>query len=341
MLRSIVVVLAAVALIAPAAARRGPATEDALRSALAAQMAQGPAASGAYVVDLTDGHVVFDDRSADKRLSASVTKLYTTSTALLELGLGHAAGDQRPRRRPPHRIDVHGEPVPARLRGLHVRHRGLRPQGLRIRTRASSGWRPSCAARGCGTSGAACSATRRSTPTTAARGSTSSCAAIRCSAAAARTAPPASWSGRSRTARGRRSASTAACATRRAPTRRPTPRPSPRAASPGRCLPPASPWTVRPAPRRRRRRRACWRRPAHPPWRGSPALINRPSDNYAADSMLRLIGARVADKGSRAGGAGVDLAHGLDAVRARARDPDRIGRDDRGPDVPAGARADS
>ena len=38
------------------------------------------------MVDLTDGHVVFDDRSADKRLSASVTKLYTTSTALLELG---------------------------------------------------------------------------------------------------------------------------------------------------------------------------------------------------------------------------------------------------------------
>ena len=76
MLRSIVVVLAAVALIAPAAARaQGPATEDALRSALAAQMAQGPAASGAYVVDLTDGHVVVDDRSADKRLSASVIKL--------------------------------------------------------------------------------------------------------------------------------------------------------------------------------------------------------------------------------------------------------------------------
>jgi D-alanyl-D-alanine carboxypeptidase/D-alanyl-D-alanine-endopeptidase (penicillin-binding protein 4) len=35
------------------------------------------------------------------------------------------------------------------------------------------------------------------------------------------------------------------------------------------------------------------------------ALINRPSDNYAADSMLRLIGARVTEKGSRAGGAGV------------------------------------
>jgi serine-type D-Ala-D-Ala carboxypeptidase/endopeptidase (penicillin-binding protein 4) len=60
--------------------------EEQLRSTLAAQMAQGPAAAGAYVVDLSNGHVVFDDRSDAKRLSASVTKLYTTATALLELG---------------------------------------------------------------------------------------------------------------------------------------------------------------------------------------------------------------------------------------------------------------
>src|SRR5215213_1605518 len=60
--------------------------EEQLRAALAAQMAQGPAAAGAYVVDLGDGHVVFDERSVAKRLSASVTKLYTTATALLELG---------------------------------------------------------------------------------------------------------------------------------------------------------------------------------------------------------------------------------------------------------------
>jgi D-alanyl-D-alanine carboxypeptidase/D-alanyl-D-alanine-endopeptidase (penicillin-binding protein 4) len=60
--------------------------EEQLRSALAAQMAQGPAAAGAYVVDLSDGHVVFDDRSEARRLSASVIKLYNTATALLELG---------------------------------------------------------------------------------------------------------------------------------------------------------------------------------------------------------------------------------------------------------------
>src|SRR5215218_11064154 len=44
------------------------------------------AAAGAYVVDLSDGHVVFDDRSEARRLSASVIKLYNTATALLELG---------------------------------------------------------------------------------------------------------------------------------------------------------------------------------------------------------------------------------------------------------------
>lgn len=71
---------------APAAAVAQGTPEDQLRATLAAQMAQGGATSGAYVVDLSDGHVVFEDRSNEKRLSASVTKLYTTSTALIELG---------------------------------------------------------------------------------------------------------------------------------------------------------------------------------------------------------------------------------------------------------------
>jgi D-alanyl-D-alanine carboxypeptidase/D-alanyl-D-alanine-endopeptidase (penicillin-binding protein 4) len=35
------------------------------------------------------------------------------------------------------------------------------------------------------------------------------------------------------------------------------------------------------------------------------ALVNRPSDNYAADSMLRLVGSLIAADGSRAGGAQV------------------------------------
>jgi serine-type D-Ala-D-Ala carboxypeptidase/endopeptidase (penicillin-binding protein 4) len=70
----------------PAAASAQGTPEEQLRATMAAQMAQAPPAAGAYVVDLTDGHVVFDDRSDQKLLSASVTKLYTTATALLQLG---------------------------------------------------------------------------------------------------------------------------------------------------------------------------------------------------------------------------------------------------------------
>jgi D-alanyl-D-alanine carboxypeptidase/D-alanyl-D-alanine-endopeptidase (penicillin-binding protein 4) len=70
--------------LAARAQQSGP--EDELRATIAAQMAQGPATAGAYVVDLTDGHVVFDERGTDRRLAASVTKLYTTATALMEFG---------------------------------------------------------------------------------------------------------------------------------------------------------------------------------------------------------------------------------------------------------------
>ncbi len=42
--------------------------------------------SGAYVLDLTTGQVLFSDRANAGRLPASVQKLYTTSTALLEFG---------------------------------------------------------------------------------------------------------------------------------------------------------------------------------------------------------------------------------------------------------------
>lgn len=74
-----------VAFAAPAASAQSG-SEDELRATIAAQMAQGPTAAGAYVVDLSDGHVVFDDRGGEQRLSASVIKLYTTSTALMQLG---------------------------------------------------------------------------------------------------------------------------------------------------------------------------------------------------------------------------------------------------------------
>jgi serine-type D-Ala-D-Ala carboxypeptidase/endopeptidase (penicillin-binding protein 4) len=71
---------------APAARAQGAGAEQELRAVIAAQMAQAPANAGAYVVDLTDGHVVFDDRSDVNRRSASVMKLNTTAAALLELG---------------------------------------------------------------------------------------------------------------------------------------------------------------------------------------------------------------------------------------------------------------
>jgi serine-type D-Ala-D-Ala carboxypeptidase/endopeptidase (penicillin-binding protein 4) len=80
------VVLAFRGLAAPAAVRQGTDPEQALRSTLAAEMAQGPAEEGAYVVDLSNGHVVFADRAGTPRRTASVMKLYTTATALLGLG---------------------------------------------------------------------------------------------------------------------------------------------------------------------------------------------------------------------------------------------------------------
>jgi D-alanyl-D-alanine carboxypeptidase/D-alanyl-D-alanine-endopeptidase (penicillin-binding protein 4) len=61
-------------------------SEAELRSAIAAQMAQGPPREGALVVDLESGHVVFSE-NADRRLqTASLMKLYTTATALKRLG---------------------------------------------------------------------------------------------------------------------------------------------------------------------------------------------------------------------------------------------------------------
>ena len=106
--------LAAAALLAPVASAQAP--EDQLRATLAAQMAQAPAASGLHVVDLTDGHLVFDDRGRDKLLSASVNKLYTTATALLELG---------PRTRVPTQLLATGRRAGSTWRGdLYLRGRG-------------------------------------------------------------------------------------------------------------------------------------------------------------------------------------------------------------------------
>jgi serine-type D-Ala-D-Ala carboxypeptidase/endopeptidase (penicillin-binding protein 4) len=80
------IVLGLPALLASTAFAQATGGEQALRSALAAQMAQGPRAEGAYVVDLSNGHVVFADRAGTPRRTASLMKLFTTSTALMRLG---------------------------------------------------------------------------------------------------------------------------------------------------------------------------------------------------------------------------------------------------------------
>ncbi len=57
-----------------------------LQRALTKSLRQAGRQSGAYVVDLTTGQVLFSQAANTGRLPASVEKIYTTSTALLRLG---------------------------------------------------------------------------------------------------------------------------------------------------------------------------------------------------------------------------------------------------------------
>src|SRR5271156_3520502 len=82
------IVLGVPALLASTALGQALHTEPALRSAIATQMAQGPSEEGAVVVDLSNGHVVFSDRPGVPLPTASLMKLFTTSTALMRLGAG-------------------------------------------------------------------------------------------------------------------------------------------------------------------------------------------------------------------------------------------------------------
>ncbi len=93
-MRSLFATLAvAVALLACAAtgalaraAHTSGSAERALRRALNRGMRAAGRHSGAYVVDLSTGQTLYSNRARGVRLPASVQKLYTTSTALLELG---------------------------------------------------------------------------------------------------------------------------------------------------------------------------------------------------------------------------------------------------------------
>jgi D-alanyl-D-alanine carboxypeptidase/D-alanyl-D-alanine-endopeptidase (penicillin-binding protein 4) len=70
-------------LLAPAADAAGLAGT---KRALARQMARAGASSGAYVVDVDSGRVLYSKRANVARMPASVQKLYTSSTALLLYG---------------------------------------------------------------------------------------------------------------------------------------------------------------------------------------------------------------------------------------------------------------
>jgi D-alanyl-D-alanine carboxypeptidase/D-alanyl-D-alanine-endopeptidase (penicillin-binding protein 4) len=61
-------------------------SETDLRAALTTEMGRAGAASGAYVADLDGGRELFAKRANTARIPASIEKLYTTSTALLRLG---------------------------------------------------------------------------------------------------------------------------------------------------------------------------------------------------------------------------------------------------------------
>jgi D-alanyl-D-alanine carboxypeptidase/D-alanyl-D-alanine-endopeptidase (penicillin-binding protein 4) len=73
----------ALTLAAPAA---GQGSEQQLSAALAAEMSQAGPVAGAYVVDARTGRVLFDDRSTVRLLPGSLEKTYTTSTALIRMG---------------------------------------------------------------------------------------------------------------------------------------------------------------------------------------------------------------------------------------------------------------
>jgi D-alanyl-D-alanine carboxypeptidase/D-alanyl-D-alanine-endopeptidase (penicillin-binding protein 4) len=80
---------ATIGLLAGTAAGAGaqtPPAQRALQRSLTQSMAKVGASSGAYVLDLDTGQVLFSEAPNTGRLPASLEKIYTTSTALLRLG---------------------------------------------------------------------------------------------------------------------------------------------------------------------------------------------------------------------------------------------------------------
>ena len=301
-------------------------------------MARAPAASGAYVVDLSDGHVVFDDRGREAALGVGHQALHDGDRA-------DRARAARARRRPA--SSAPGAATARRGTATCTCAAAATSRSAPRRSRAtptarapaSSAWPPTCAVRAPARHRRR---VRRRVVLQRQRRRAVRAGLVRRSAVRARLPlrlPPAAWSARSRTARAPRSGSTAACAARRARSRRSGPA---RFAARGliRALRDAG---ISVDGRRRRGdrrppRRARLAATRSPTVARLVALVNKPSDNYAADSMLRLIGARVAGDGSGAGGARAISRTHRAPLRARARDPRRAPARRSGPHVPARAR---
>lgn len=82
---SLLVLVALLAAAAPAGAAKSL-SQAGLKSAIAREMRHAPRTSGAYVRDLDSGKLLYALRAGKGRIPASVEKLFTTSTALLRMG---------------------------------------------------------------------------------------------------------------------------------------------------------------------------------------------------------------------------------------------------------------
>jgi D-alanyl-D-alanine carboxypeptidase/D-alanyl-D-alanine-endopeptidase (penicillin-binding protein 4) len=85
-MRRLALLATALAVAAPAATVGATAHAAPLDAALARQLALGGGVNGAYALDVTTGRVLGAVRADTARIPASVEKLYTSATALLQLG---------------------------------------------------------------------------------------------------------------------------------------------------------------------------------------------------------------------------------------------------------------
>lgn len=85
-MRRLALLATVVACAAPAAAVTATAHAAPLDAALARELARGGGANGAYALDVSTGRVLGAVRADTARIPASVEKLYTTASALLQLG---------------------------------------------------------------------------------------------------------------------------------------------------------------------------------------------------------------------------------------------------------------